>query len=137
MAGRSAGAILSPAGFAAGADVVVAHHPHVVRGLERRGEGVILHGVGNPVAAMPSLHAGITFLIAIYGIQRLRTPWRWLLALYPLLMSTALVYYAEHYVVDVLAGALLAVVVLVGCQLWENGRDRAPRVSARSTEPTG
>jgi membrane-associated phospholipid phosphatase len=87
---------------------------------------VVLQGVGNPVAAMPSLHAGITFLIAIYGIQRLRTPWRWLLALYPLAMSTALVYYAEHYVIDVLAGAVLAVVVLVGCQRWENSRDRAP-----------
>ena len=85
---------------------------------------VVLQGVGNPVAAMPSLHAGITFLIAIYGIQRLRSPWRWLLALYPVLMSTALVYYAEHYVIDVLAGAVLAIVVLVGCQLWENSRDR-------------
>jgi membrane-associated phospholipid phosphatase len=87
---------------------------------------VVLQGVGNPVAAMPSLHAGITFLIAIYGIQRLRSPWRWLLVLYPLAMSTALVYYAEHYVIDVLAGALLATVVLVGCQAWENSRDRAP-----------
>ena len=69
---------------------------------------LVLQGVGNPVAAMPSLHAGITFLIAIYGIQRLRSPWRWLLVLYPLAMSTALVYYAEHYVIDVLAGAVLA-----------------------------
>ena len=86
---------------------------------------LILQGVGNPVAAMPSLHAGITFLIAIYGIQRLRSPWRWLLALYPLAMSTALVYLAEHYVIDMLAGALLATVVLVGCQLWENSRDRS------------
>lgn len=85
---------------------------------------LILHGVGNPVAAMPSLHAGITFLIAIYGIQRLRSRWRWLLALYPLAMSTALVYYAEHYVIDILAGAALATAVLVGCQLWENSRDR-------------
>lgn len=92
-------------------------------GLDR--VDLILHGVGNPVAAMPSLHAGITFLIAGYGIQRLRTPWRWLLALYPLAMCTALVYYAEHYVIDVLAGAALAGVVLLGCQLWENGRDRA------------
>ena len=90
---------------------------------------LVLQGVGNPVAAMPSLHAGITFLIAIYGIQRLRTPWRWLLALYPLAMCTALVYYAEHYVIDVLAGALLAVLVLVGCQLWENSRDRVGRRS--------
>ena len=47
------------------------------------------------------------------------------LALYPLAMSTALVYYAEHYVIDVLAGALLAAVVLIGCQRWENSRDRA------------
>jgi membrane-associated phospholipid phosphatase len=95
---------------------------------------LILHGVGNPVAAMPSLHAGITFLVAIYGIQRLRSRWRWLLAAYPLLMCTTLVYYAEHYVIDVLAGALLAVVVLVGCQLWESSRDR---VTPRSASPTG
>ena len=66
---------------------------------------LILNGVGNPVAAMPSLHAGITFLIAMYAIWRLRTAWRWLLVLYPLAMSTALVYYAEHYVIDILAGA--------------------------------
>jgi len=85
---------------------------------------LILHGVGNPVAAMPSLHAGITFLIAIYGIQRLRSPWRWLLALYPLAMSVALVYMGEHYVIAILAGAALATVVLPRCQLWENSRDR-------------
>ena len=54
---------------------------------------------------MPSLHAGIAFMVAIYGIQKLRTPWRFLLAAYPLPMSFALVYYAEHYVIDVLAGA--------------------------------
>jgi PAP2 superfamily protein len=92
-------------------------------GLDR--VDLILHGVGNPVAAMPSLHAGITFLIAGYGIQRLHSRWRWLLALYPLAMCTTLVYYAEHYVVDVLAGAALAGIVLLACQLWENGRDRA------------
>ena len=100
--------------------------------------------VGNPVAAMPSLHAGIAFLIAIYGIQRLRVPrWRWLLLLYPLAMSTALVYYGEHYVVDVLAGGLLAAVVLLGCQLWEAGRgdppvtDRRERLSPPSPSPRG
>ena len=96
---------------------------------------LILQGVGNPVAAMPSLHAGITFLVAFYGIQRLRTRWRWLLALYPLAMSTALVYNAEHYVIDILAGALLAGLVLVGCQWWENSRDRV--ISPRTTAPTG
>ena len=81
-----------------------------------------LQGVGNPVAAMPSLHAGMTVLIALYAIQRMRSRWRWLLLAYPVAMSTALVYYGEHYVVDVLAGALLAVLVLFGCKVWEDTR---------------
>ncbi|WP_121256795.1 phosphatase PAP2 family protein [Nocardioides ferulae] len=89
-------------------------------GLDRF--NMILHGVGNPVAAMPSLHAGITFLIAGYAIARLRSPLRWLLAAYPLLMSVTLVYYAEHYVIDILAGALLAGLVMVTCTLWERSR---------------
>lgn len=40
-------ASLSRALVDAGADVVVAHHPHVIRGIERRGAGLLLHGVGN------------------------------------------------------------------------------------------
>ncbi|MEQ7849190.1 phosphatase PAP2 family protein [Nocardioides kribbensis] len=85
---------------------------------------LVLQGVGNPVAAMPSLHAGITFLVALYGVGHLRTRWRWLLLLYPLLMSVALVYYAEHYVVDVVAGGLLAGLVLAGSTWWERRHER-------------
>ncbi len=81
-----------------------------------------LRGIGNPVAAMPSLHAGMAFLLALYGIQRLRSRARWLLLAYPVAMSVALVYDGEHYVVDVLAGALLAVLVLLGVRLWEAAR---------------
>ena len=80
---------------------------------------MVLFGMANKVAAMPSLHAGIAFLVAYYGIWRLRTPWRWLLVLYPLAMSLALVYFAEHYVLDVLVGGLVAALVMVGCSLWE------------------
>ncbi len=83
---------------------------------------IVLQGMGNQVAAMPSLHAAITFLIAFYGIWRLRSPLRWWLVCYPLAMSTALVYFAEHYVIDVLAGGLLAALVMVGCRRWESGR---------------
>jgi membrane-associated phospholipid phosphatase len=91
---------------------------------------LILHGVGNPVAAMPSLHAGISFLIAMYAVQRLHTLWRFVLLLYPVAMSTALVYFAEHYVIDVLAGGLLALLVLVAASAWERRRARTADAAA-------
>ena len=100
-------------------------------GLDRF--NLILQGVGNPVAAMPSLHAGITFLVAMYGIWRLRTPLRFLLVLYPLAMCVTLVYYAEHYVVDVLAGGVLAALVMVACGLWERRRARPTQSTIAST----
>jgi poly-gamma-glutamate synthesis protein (capsule biosynthesis protein) len=36
----------------AGADVIIGHHPHVLRGIERRGRGVILYSLGNFVCDM-------------------------------------------------------------------------------------
>ena len=70
----------------------------------------------NPVAAVPSLHAAYTLLVVL-------TLWpivpRWVrpvLALYPPAMAFALVYTAEHYVVDILLGwaYTLAAVWIVG-----------------------
>lgn len=86
-------------------------------GLHR--QNMVLLGMANKVAAMPSLHAGIAFLIAFYAVSRLRSPLRWLLLLYPVAMSTALVYYGEHYVIDAVAGALLALAVVIGCSALE------------------
>jgi len=100
-------------------------HRLTSRGWDGTGLGrfhLVLTGVGNPVAAMPSLHAGVAFLLAIYGIQRLRSAWRWALLAYPLVMSFALVYYGEHYVIDILAGAALAGVVVAGCSWSERIR---------------
>ena len=92
---------------------------------------LVLQGVGNPVAAMPSLHAGVAFLIALYAIGRTRSAYRWLFLAYPLVMSLGLVYFGEHYVIDIVAGLLLALVTLVGCRWWES------RVSPGSASPTG
>jgi membrane-associated phospholipid phosphatase len=80
---------------------------------------MVLHGVGNDVAAMPSLHAATATLVALYAIERLHSPWRYLTLLYPVVMSFALIYLGEHYVIDVVAGALLAALVMLGCQRWE------------------
>ena len=79
----------------------------------------------NPVAAMPSLHAGIAFLVAIYGVTRLRSRWRWLLLLYPVLMGLTLVFDGELYVLDIAAGWVLAGLVMLGCRWWEEWRGSA------------
>jgi hypothetical protein len=94
---------------------------------------LVLQGVGNPVAAMPSLHLGITALVAMYGVWRLRSRWRFLLVLYPVSMGVALCYYGEHYVVDELAGVLLAALVMAGCGLYE--RSRRLRQASREDGP--
>ncbi|GAA1734669.1 phosphatase PAP2 family protein [Aeromicrobium alkaliterrae] len=84
---------------------------------------VALAAVGNPVAAMPSLHSGIAMLVALWFVARGRSAWRWLTLLYPATMGFALVYYAEHYVIDLLAGWALAGVVMLAVGRWERRRD--------------
>ncbi len=75
---------------------------------------------GNVVAAMPSVHLGVTTLMAA---ALWPTPLRWPAVLYVPLMGLAIVYGAEHYVVDGLAGIALGLV----CWWWA-----APRPTARA-----
>jgi len=76
----------------------------------------------NPVAAMPSLHTAFAVLVAITIGARLRTRWRWLLALYPVAMGFTLVYCGEHYVLDLVFGALYALAVHYAVNAWERRR---------------
>jgi hypothetical protein len=99
------------------------------------GTNAILNGVGNPVAAMPSMHTATSVLIALYGIWRLRSAWRWLLLVYPVSMCLALTYFAEHYVIDEIAGAALAVAVMVAVSWWERARARR-RATATAGPPS-
>ncbi|MEZ0577966.1 phosphatase PAP2 family protein [Nocardioides sp. MH1] len=89
--------------------------------------------VGNQVAAMPSLHAGLAILVALWGITQLRSRWRWALLLYPAAMMLMLVYYAEHYVLDEIAGAALVAGTMVGWSAWE--RRRAAAAAAEPGAP--
>jgi membrane-associated phospholipid phosphatase len=82
------------------------------------------NGGSNPVAAMPSLHAAFAVLVAITIGARLRTRWRWLLALYPAAMGFTLVYCGEHYVLDLVFGVAYALAVHYGVGAWEARRDR-------------
>jgi membrane-associated phospholipid phosphatase len=113
---------------------------HVERLTGRGGSAVGLHiaqlvmgPIGNPVAAMPSLHAGTAALVALFAVSRLTSPWRWAVLAYPVAMGFALVYFGEHYVVDVLAGYLLAVVVHAAVSWTE--RSSRPAQGAGPDDP--
>jgi membrane-associated phospholipid phosphatase len=82
----------------------------------------------NPVAAVPSLHAAYTLLITFF-LWRFSRRARPLLALYTVAMAFALVYAAEHYVVDILLGWGYTVVAV-----WVVARV-ADRLSARAPHP--
>jgi len=83
----------------------------------------------NAVAAVPSLHAAYTLLIAIV-LWRFATWWgRVLLALYPVAMAFALVYTSEHYFVDVLLGWVYCLIAY-----WAVDRI-ADRIAERSDDP--
>ncbi len=87
----------------------------------------------NNVAAMPSLHAGYALLLTLF-LWRL-VPWwtRPVLALYPFAMAFSLVYGAEHYVVDCIAGWVYATGTFLVVE-WVFAR-RTARVRARELEP--
>ncbi|MBV9593748.1 MAG: phosphatase PAP2 family protein [Actinobacteria bacterium] len=87
------------------------------------------------VAAVPSLHAGITMLFVMFMWRRCRWMWRGLLLVYALLMAFALVYSAEHYVFDVICGWLLAGLVTITFGRFERRRSRLSQAD-RLTEPT-
>lgn len=78
----------------------------------------------NPVAAMPSLHTAFATIIALFAVRQLHSRLRWLALVYPALMGISLVYLAEHYVVDVLAGVVYAIAVDQAVGWYERRRDR-------------
>jgi hypothetical protein len=82
-------------------------------------------GASDLVAAVPSLHAGATMLIAIFMWRRVHAAWRLVLALYPLFMGFTLVYSGHHYVFDIVVGWLFAVLVCIGAARLERYRSRS------------
>jgi hypothetical protein len=93
-------------------------------GIDRT--NMVLGSLPNRTAAMPSLHCGIAFLIAFYAVRRLRGWWRWLMLLYPLAMTLTLVYTAEHYLIDSIAGGLIALLAMAIGAAWD--RRRPPKI---------
>jgi membrane-associated phospholipid phosphatase len=94
----------------------------------------LAQAVSNPVAAMPSLHAGSALLVALFAWPSVRPRWRAVLLTYALLMAATLVYTGEHYVVDVVAGWATAITALTlgrAAERWW----RRHRTGAETTGP--
>jgi hypothetical protein len=58
-------------------------------------------------SAMPSVHVGWSIIVAIAVVSALRSRWRWLAVLYPVLTTTVVVITANHYWLDGVAAGLL------------------------------
>jgi PAP2 superfamily len=91
------------------------------------------------LSAMPSVHVGWAVLVAVAVISTLRSRWRWLAVLYPVMTTLAVIVTANHFWLDgIVAGLILVLVLAVqtGARtLYE--RLRAPRVvPAAEPEPT-
>jgi len=99
-------------------------HLDVARALLDEGQASV-----NLVAAIPSLHAGLSVMIAAFLWGRVGRRWRPLLAGYVAVMAFTLVYSAEHYVIDILLGWLLAIAVTLAIRRYERGRLVAARAA--------
>jgi len=73
-------------------------------GLYQAGYKVV--GESNPIAAMPSIHFAVTFMMVWVARARGRI-WLWISLVYAVSMGLCLVYMGEHYVVDVFVGGLI------------------------------
>lgn len=94
-----------------------------ILGLPIAGQIISLgQGVVNQVAAIPSLHAGMAFLISIFFWNRSSLKMKIFLTFYVSGMVFALVYGGEHYIFDALLGGIYALGVEYGCRLWERRR---------------
>ncbi len=65
-------------------------------------------GEPNSVAAMPSIHEGVTFAMFLWAREHARR-WSWFLLAYAVLMGLSLMYLGEHYLLDLMGG--------IGCAL--------------------
>jgi len=70
----------------------------------------LLQTLGNSYAAMPSLHAADALIVSFFLVSTSRTIWaKALWALWPVWVWFCVIATANHYVLDVLAGIVLAV----------------------------
>jgi hypothetical protein len=114
--------------------------------LQSTGVGTVNNAVqrgeayANAVAAIPSLHSAVPFMVLLFTWPLVRRRTRALLVLYVLAMTFTLTYGGEHYVVDAFIGWAYAAVAVFGVAWWFSRRQRPSSTSSSSptsaTSPT-
>ncbi|HEX7310766.1 MAG TPA: phosphatase PAP2 family protein [Gaiellaceae bacterium] len=80
----------------------------------------------NPVAAVPSLHAGFALGVAYGVVKYARPAWMKVLGVvYPLLVVLTIVVTGNHFIVDAIAGMLVMVIGLMASARLQGRKDRA------------
>lgn len=74
-------------------------------------------GEPNSVAAMPSLHQGVTFAMYLWARDHAPRLAPWLLG-YSLVMGAALMYLGEHYLADLAVGMACASILWLAARRW-------------------
>src|SRR5262249_60175914 len=94
------------------------------------------------LSAMPSVHIGWAILVAGAVIGAIRSPWRWLAVLYPIMTMLSVVVTANHFWLDGIAAAAVLAVVLAAQIVARRvinaapaGRRHSLLVRARSSRP--
>jgi membrane-associated phospholipid phosphatase len=114
--------------------------PLVWHALGLHSAGSVVEGgyqYANNVAAVPSLHAAFSLLVAVTLWPREHKWLRPIVALYPLAMAFSLVFSGEHYFSDILLGWMYTVATLFAAKAlarWWTAR-RAQRTPSLAPEP--
>jgi len=86
----------------------------------------LVNSMANPYAAMPSLHAADALIVGIFLFRACRHWWsKALWALWPAWVWFCVMATANHYLLDVLAGILVAVIALKAVSWLSTYRKRA------------
>lgn len=118
------------------------HHPQrtvdtldVIGGLWSYNRGVLEH-ISDPFAAMPSLHLGWATWVALALYWTGRRTRRRLLACvaYPVVTAVAVIVTGTHWYLDIVAGVLLAGLVVGAAAVLTGGPPTAPRRRLRRRE---
>lgn len=91
-------------------------------------QGGMLSGLFNPHAAVPSMHFGYAFMIAMVAVVLVRSwPLRLMALSYPAVVLFTIVGTANHYIADAMAGGVVIATGFLTIYLWMAARGRLSR----------